>query len=186
VTEPLAFEDAAAFDAWLADHHAARADVWVKIAKKGSGVASVTADEAGAVALCHGWIDSVRRSLDETYFLQRYSPRRPQGSWSRVNVERVEALIAAGRMRPAGLAEVEAAKADGRWDAAYVSQRDATVPPDLAEALARNVKAKERFESLGRTDRYLVILQLLKARTPASREATLRKAVTALEAGQKP
>jgi uncharacterized protein YdeI (YjbR/CyaY-like superfamily) len=145
----------------------------------------VTAAEAGEVALCYGWIDSHRKSLDASYFLQKYSPRRPGSSWSRVNVERVEALIAAGRMRAPGLAEVEAAKTDGRWDAAYASQHRATVPDDLAAALARDERARAFFESLGRTDRYGVILRLLKARTPAIRAAQLRRIVARLRAGQR-
>jgi uncharacterized protein YdeI (YjbR/CyaY-like superfamily) len=109
------FEDAAAWEAWLAGHHATADEAWLKIAKKGSGVASVTAAEGTEVALCYGWIDGHRRSLDERFFLQRYSRRRNKSSWSRINAERVEALTAAGRMRPPGLAAVAAAQADGRW-----------------------------------------------------------------------
>jgi uncharacterized protein YdeI (YjbR/CyaY-like superfamily) len=171
------FPDAAAWEAWLAEHHGTAPDAWLKIAKKGSGVASVTAAQALEVALCYGWIDGHRKALDERYFLQRYSPRRKRSSWSRVNVERVEALTAAGRMRPAGLAEVAAAKADGRWDAAYAAQRDIAVPPDLAEALAADPKAAARFEALGKTARYQLILPLLKARTPAGRASRLQKAM---------
>src|SRR5262249_40870321 len=130
-------------------------------------------------------IDSQRKSLDGPYFLQKYSPRRRGSSWSRVNVERVEVLIAAGRMRSPGLAEVEAARADGRWQAAYASQRHATVPDDLAAALARAERAGAFFESLGRTDRYAIILWLLKARTPAARAAQLRRIVARLRAGQR-
>jgi uncharacterized protein YdeI (YjbR/CyaY-like superfamily) len=183
--ETLAFRDAAQWDSWLAEHGATQPDAWLKIAKRGAGQVSVTTGEALDVALCYGWIDSQRKSHDESYFLQRYSPRRRGSPWSRVNVERVEALIAAGRMRPAGLAEVEAAKADGRWDAAYESQRTATVPPDLAAALARDEPARAFFESLGRTDRYAVILPLLKARSAASRAAQLRRIVALLRAGQR-
>ena len=128
--------DAAEWESWLEVHHAKADGVWLKIAKKGSGRSSVTAAEADEVALCYGWIDSQRKSHDETYFLQKFTPRRRGSSWSRVNVDRADALIAAGRMRAAGFAEIEAAKADGRWDAAYESQRTATVPDDLAAALA--------------------------------------------------
>ncbi|GAA3972328.1 hypothetical protein GCM10023085_63390 [Actinomadura viridis] len=144
---------------------------------------SVTIGQALEVALCHGWIDSRRRSYDEHYYLQRYSPRRKGSPWSRVNVEHVEALTAAGRMRPSGLAEVAAARADGRWAAAYTAQRDATVPPDLAEALAAHPEAAARFEELGKTARYLLILPLLKARTPAGRAARLQKALSDLRTG---
>ncbi|GAA3443056.1 YdeI/OmpD-associated family protein [Planomonospora venezuelensis] len=177
---PMHFADAAQWEAWLAGHHETGGGVWLKIARKGSAVAGITIAQALEVALCYGWIDSNRRSYDEHCFLQRYSRRRRGGSWSRVNVEHVEALTAAGRMRPPGLAEVAAARADGRWAAAYTAQRDAAVPPDLAEALAARPEAAARFEALGKTDRYLVILPLLKARTPAGRAARLEKAVSGL------
>lgn len=177
--------DAAEWESWLAAHHTARDDVWLKIAKKGSGLPSVTPAEATEVALCFGWIDGHRKSHDEAHFLQRYSPRRRGSSWSRVNVERAEALIEAGRMRPAGLAQVEAAEADGRWAAAYASQRAATVPADLAAALARDEPARAFFESLGRTDRYAVILPLLKARSAAKRAAQLHRMVALLRDGQR-
>jgi len=137
----IAFRDAAEFEAWLDAHVDLRVGVWLKIAKKGSGVASLTDDEAVDVGLCYGWISGQRKSYDETYYLQKYVPRRPRSRWSQVNVAKVEELIAAGRMRPSGLAEVEAAKADGRWAAAYESQRNATVPPDLAAALAARSSA---------------------------------------------
>ncbi|WP_158848728.1 YdeI/OmpD-associated family protein [Saccharothrix deserti] len=178
--EIIAFADAAEWESWLAEHHEVAAGVWVKIAKKGSGRTSVTITEALDIALCHGWIDSQRKGLDENYYLQRYSPRRSGSSWSRVNVEKVEALVAAGRMREPGLAAVRAAKADGRWDAAYQSQRDATVPPDLAEALANDERARERFELLDRTQRYALFLRLMKARTPAVRAGRLGRIVEEL------
>jgi uncharacterized protein YdeI (YjbR/CyaY-like superfamily) len=184
--EVLAFEDAAQWEAWLAEHHDRVDGVWLKIAKKGAGVPSVTIREALDGALCYGWIDSQRKGFDESYYLQRYSRRRSTSSWSRVNVERVEALTEAGRMRPPGLAEVARAKADGRWDAAYESQRTATVPPDLSAALAENERARAAFDGLGRTERYAVILQLLKARTPEARAARLEKIVTTLAASGEP
>ena len=174
------FADAAQWEAWLAEHHEAEGGVWLKIAKKRSAFASVTAAYATEVALCYGWIDSHRKSHDEHCFLQRYSRRRKGSPWSRVNVERVEALTAAGRMRPPGLAEVAAAQADGRWAAAYTAQRNATVPPDLAEALAAHPEAAARFEALDKTGRYLMILPLLKARTPARRTARLQTAISGL------
>lgn len=174
------FKDAAEWESWLAEHHGTEGGTWLKIAKKGSAAVSVTVEEALEVALCYGWIDSHRKSYDEDFFLQRYSPRRKGSSWSRVNVERVERLTAAGRMRPPGLAEVAAAQADGRWAAAYTAQRHATVPPDLAEALAAHPEAAARFEALDKTGRYQVILPLLKARTPAVRASRLRKAITGL------
>lgn len=181
--EVIAFRDAAAFDRWLEDHVDEQAGVWLKMAKKGSGIPSMTSDEAVDVGLCHGWISGQRRSLDEDYYLQKYVPRRPRSRWSQVNVAKVEELTAAGRMRPAGLAEVEAAKADGRWDAAYVSQRDATVPPGLEAALAANPGAATAFAALGRTERYQVILALETARTDAARARQLERAVRRLAAG---
>ncbi|MFB4320360.1 YdeI family protein [Actinomadura sp. 21ATH] len=176
----MLFEDAVAWEAWLAEHHDTEGGVWLKIAKKNSAATSITIGEALEVALCYGWIDSQRKAHDADHYLQRYSRRRKGSPWSRENVERVEALTAAGRMRPPGLAEVAAARADGRWDAAYAAQRNATVPPDLAAALAADPRAAARFEALDKTARYLVILSLLKARTPAGRAARLEKALADL------
>ncbi|MGO4691134.1 YdeI/OmpD-associated family protein [Glaciibacter sp. 2TAF33] len=178
----LEFSDAAEWESWLADHHESSAGAWLIIAKKNSGRASVTIGEALDVALCFGWIDSQRKPLDATRYLQRYSRRRPGGSWSRINVDRVDALIEAGRMREPGLREVTAAQADGRWASAYESQRNATVPPDLEAALAGNQEAQRAFGSLGRTERYTVILRIVKARTPEVRASRLQEAVLALEA----
>jgi uncharacterized protein YdeI (YjbR/CyaY-like superfamily) len=174
------FKDAAEWESWLAEHHQADGGAWLKIAKKGSAEALITIKQSLEVALCYGWIDSHRKSYDEHCFLQRYSRRRKGSPWSRVNVERVQALTTAGRMRPPGLAQVAAAQADGRWAAAYTAQRNATVPPDLAEALAAHPEAAARFEALDKTGRYLVILPLLKTRTPAGRAARLQKAISGL------
>jgi uncharacterized protein YdeI (YjbR/CyaY-like superfamily) len=178
----IAFRDAAQFEAWLEANVDLEVGVWLKLAKKGSGIPSLTADEAVDVGLCYGWISGQRRSYDEVYYLQKYVPRRPGSRWSQVNVAKVAELIDARRMRPSGLAEVEAAKADGRWAAAYESQRNATVPPDLAAALAASPPAARAFDSLGRTERYAVILKLATARTATARATKLRKAMTALEA----
>jgi uncharacterized protein YdeI (YjbR/CyaY-like superfamily) len=179
----IAFRDAAAFEAWLDAHVDLRVGVWLKIAKKGSGVPSLTAEEAVDVGLCYGWISGQRKSHDDAWYLQKYVPRRPRSRWSQVNVAKVEELIAAGRMRPSGLAEVEAAKADGRWAAAYASQRNATVPPDLAAALAASPQAAQAFAGLSRTRQYAVILKLATARTATARAAQLRSVIAALEAG---
>jgi uncharacterized protein YdeI (YjbR/CyaY-like superfamily) len=172
--EPLVFESAAHLDAWLGGHPAPHPGLWIKVAKKGSGIPSVTAAEVNDVALCHGWITGRRRGLDAAYFLQRITPRRPGSLWSMVNVRRVEELTAAGRMRPAGLAEVDAAKE---------SQKHATVPDDLAAALERSPRAKAAFDGLGRTDQYLVMLGVLQARTPGARAAQVGAAIAKLEAG---
>ena len=180
--EVVAFRDGAAFEKWLEENVDHQAGVWLKLAKKSSGVPSMTDAEAVDIGLCYGWISGQRRSLDDVYYLQKYVPRRPRSRWSMVNVRKVEDLLAAGRMRPSGLAEVEAAMADGRWDAAYESQRLATVPDDLAAALAASPRAAQAFERLGRTEQYRVILDIVTTRTPTTRSAHLRKAVAALEA----
>jgi uncharacterized protein YdeI (YjbR/CyaY-like superfamily) len=177
----IAFCDAAEFEAWLNAHVDLSVGVWLKIAKKRSGVPSLTDDEAVDIGLCYGWISGQRSSYDEYYYLQKYVPRRPGSRWSQVNVAKVEELIAAGRMRPSGLAEVEAAKADGRWAAAYESQRNATVPPDLAAALRATRQAAQAFDAISKTQQYALILKLVTARTAPARAAQLRRAVSALE-----
>lgn len=178
--ETHTFPDAAAFEAWLEAHHEDATGVWLKVAKKGSGATSVTTTEALDVALCFGWIDAQRRSHDATHFLQRYTRRRPRSTWSQVNVDKVAALTAAGRMRPAGEVEVAAAKADGRWEAAYPSQRTASTPPDLVAALDASPAARAAFEALGRSDRYQAFLPLLLARTSETRAARLDRLITDL------
>jgi uncharacterized protein YdeI (YjbR/CyaY-like superfamily) len=180
----IAFRDAAAFTDWLDNHVDEQAGVWLKIAKKGSGIASLTDDEAVDVGLCYGWISGQRRAYDDEHYLQKYVPRRPRSRWSQVNVRKVEALIAAGRMRPAGLAEVEAAKADGRWEAAYASQREATVPPDLATALAASPRAASAFAALSKTRRYALILDVVTARTSSTRARHVNNVIAALESSQ--
>ncbi|GAA2680621.1 YdeI/OmpD-associated family protein [Streptomyces aculeolatus] len=181
-----AFADQAALESWLDEHHGLRSGMWLKVAKKGSGIASVTSAEVDDAVLCYGWITGLRRRYDDTHYLQKITPRRPRSQWSRVNVDRVGVLTAAGRMREPGLAAVRAAQADGRWEAAYESQKNAEVPPDLAEALAGSPRAAAFFDGLGRTDRYGVILRLLRARTAENRAAQLARAVEALEAGRRP
>jgi uncharacterized protein YdeI (YjbR/CyaY-like superfamily) len=180
----LPFAAPAALEAWL-EKHESSSGVWLKIAKKGSGVRSVSYAEALEVALCFGWIDSQKRGFDEKHFLQRFTPRRPRGRWSRINREKAEELIAAGRMRPAGLAQVEAAKADGRWDAAYEGQRTAEVPPDLRRELDRNPAAREFFATLDSANRYAIVYRLGEAKKQQTRERRLRKFVAMLERGEK-
>jgi uncharacterized protein YdeI (YjbR/CyaY-like superfamily) len=177
----IAFRDSAQFEAWLDAHVDLHVGVWLKIAKIGSGIASLTDDEVVDVGLCYGWISGQRKSYDDVYYLQKYVPRRPGSRWSQVNLAKVEQLKADGRMRPSGLAEVEAAKADGRWAAAYQSQRNATVPPDLADALAASPPAAQAFEALSKTQQYAVILKLANARTATTRAAQLHKAMTTLQ-----
>jgi uncharacterized protein YdeI (YjbR/CyaY-like superfamily) len=178
------FRDADEFDAWLADHHDHQPGVWLKLAKAGSGIASMTADEAVDVGLCWGWISGQRRGLDDTFYLQKYVPRRPRSRWSQVNVRKVEELTAAGRMRAPGLAEVEAAQHDGRWAAAYVSQKEFTVPDDLRAGLDADPEAAAAYDALSRTDQYAVVLDLVTARQPEVRAARVRKALDHLAAAR--
>ncbi|WP_260685864.1 YdeI/OmpD-associated family protein [Rhizobium laguerreae] len=153
-----------AWESWLCRHHAASTGAWLKIGKKNAKRTLITIDEALDVALCYGWIDSQRKGFDANSYLQRYSPRRTKSPWSKLNVDRVATLAEAGRMRPAGLAEVAAAKADGRWAAAYAPQRDASLPDDLLAALAENAAAGAAFARLDKTGQYAIVLPLLKAR----------------------
>jgi len=172
-------------EAWLESNHSGSGGVWLKIAKKGAAVPSVSYGEALELALCFGWIDSQKRGHDEQHFLQRFTPRRPRGRWSKINREKADALIAAGRMRPAGLAEVEAAKADGRWQAAYEGQRTAKVPADLQRELDASPAAREFFAGLDGANRYAMIYRLEEAKKAETRERRLRKFVAMLERGEK-
>lgn len=178
--EVIAFDSAKGFEDWLEAHVDHQGGVWLKIAKAGTGIPTLTSDEAVDVGLCFGWISGQRKSLDGEYYLQKYVPRRPRSRWSQVNVRKVEQLLTAGRMRPAGIAEVEAAKADGRWAAAYVSQKEAEVPEDLAAALGQDPAVAARFEALNRTERYAIILDLSTARTSSTRQNRLGRALDRL------
>ncbi|MEV7616171.1 YdeI/OmpD-associated family protein [Streptomyces sp. NPDC089799] len=178
--EIIAFADAAAFESWLAEHYTRHEGVWIKVAKKKSGIPTVTDDELVDIGLCYGWISGQRRSFDEQHYLQKYVPRRPKSLWSQVNVDKVAMLTATGRMREPGLAEVRRAQEDGRWAAAYESQKTATVPSDLAAVLDANPEAKKAFEALDKTGRYLLILPLLQALTPEARQVRLDKALDML------
>lgn len=182
----LEFADAAAWEHWLEQHHAESPEAWLRIGRKHSELPLLDILDAAMVGHCFGWIDGQRRALDDDSFLQRYSPRRPRSSWSQVNVERVEELIAAGRMRPAGLAEVERARADGRWERAYERQSTAEPPADLLTALAAHPSAAATFDALGRTERYAVILAILKADGPEARQRTIDRQISRLgDAGQR-
>ncbi|WP_435971829.1 YdeI/OmpD-associated family protein [Streptomyces sp. Qhu_M48] len=183
--ELMTVTETAELEAWLETHHADSSGVWLRIAKKDKGGASLTNPEILDCMLCFGWIDGQRKGGDGAYYLQKYTPRRARSLWSQVNVRKVEALTAAGRMRDPGLAEVRAARADGRWEAAYPSQAEATVPDDLAAALAADERARTFYEGLGRTDQYLVIMRLWQARTPKGRAGRLERMVAKLAAGEK-
>ena len=156
----------------------------MQIAKKGTGIESVRYPEVLDSAICFGWIDARREALDEEYFLQRFTPRRRRSRWSRVNREKAERLIAEGRMRPPGLAEVERAKADGRWEAAYESPSRITVPDDLRRELEARPKARASFEELNSQNRYAILYRLEEAKRPETRARRLAKYVAMLEAGE--
>lgn len=181
----LLFASQVELEAWLEANHDGSPGLWLKIAKKGSGVESVSYAEALELSLCFGWIDSQKRGFDERHFLQRFTPRRPRGKWSLINREKAEGLIASGTMRPAGLAEVEAAKADGRWEAAYAGQRTAEVPEDLQRELDRNRAARKFFATLDSANRYAILYRLQEAKKAETRERRLRKFIGMLERGEK-
>lgn len=138
---------------WLARHHDKSAGVWLKLAKKGSEIPSLTYDEALEVALCYGWIDGQKKGFDDKFWLQKFTPRGPKSIWSKINTEKAEKLIKSGEMKPAGLKAIEAAKQDGRWDAAYESQKNISVPDDFQAALDKNAKAKAFFVNLNSVNR---------------------------------
>jgi uncharacterized protein YdeI (YjbR/CyaY-like superfamily) len=181
----LAFPDQAALEAWLEENEAAPG-LYVKLAKKGAGVPSVTYAEVVEACLCFGWIDGRSNRLDDRFYLQRITPRRARSVWSQKNVEAVEALTAAGRMRPAGLAAVEAARADGRWERAYAGSATITVPDDLAEALAAEPAAQREFEALDGTNRYAVLWRVHTAGTPGTRAKRIAALVQMLAEGRRP
>jgi uncharacterized protein YdeI (YjbR/CyaY-like superfamily) len=180
----MPFASAAEWERWLDGHHASSDGLWIKIAKKGSGIDSVRYPEVLETALCFGWIDGRREALDEQHFLQRFAPRRPRSRWSRINREKAERLIADGRMCAAGLAEVERARADGRWKAAYDGQRSITVPEDLRRELDARPHAKAFFAGLSSQNRYAVLYRLQDAKRPETRARRLAKFLEMLEAGE--
>ncbi|HET9169956.1 MAG TPA: YdeI/OmpD-associated family protein [Actinocrinis sp.] len=181
----LPFASARLWASWLAEHHADTPDgVWLKIAKKDSGIPTVSYAEALEEALCFGWIDGQKRSFDASWFLQGFTPRRERSRWSKVNTEKVLSLIEAGRMQPAGLREIEAAKADGRWERAYEAQSAAQVPPDLQAAFDANPKAAEFFATLTGANRYAVLYRIHDAKRPQTRAARIEKFVEMLARGE--
>jgi uncharacterized protein YdeI (YjbR/CyaY-like superfamily) len=180
----LAFADQAAFEAWLADAPPDTPGLWLKLAKQGSGLASLTKAEAIDAALCHGWVDGQLNPYDDLCWLVRFTPRKPRSKWSQKNRERAEQLIAEGRMRPRGLAEVEAAKADGRWAAAYASASRAEVPADLQAALDANPKASAFFATLTGANRYAILYRIGTVKRPETRARKIAEFVAMLERGE--
>ena len=165
---------------WLDANQATAKGLWIKFAKKGAGVPSVVYKEALDVALCHGWIDGQAASFDETYYLQRFTPRTRRSKWSKINTVRVQQLIEAGRMQPAGLAAIEQAQADGRWEQAYDSPRTATVPDDLQRALDENPAAAAFFAELTGSNRYAVLYRIQDAKKPETRARRIQQFVEKL------
>jgi uncharacterized protein YdeI (YjbR/CyaY-like superfamily) len=181
------FRTEALFETWMRRHHARAAEVWLRVYKKGSGVPSITTAQALDVALCWGWIDGIRKSFDEQSFLQRYTPRRARSVWSQINRDNIARLTAAGRMTPHGQAQVDAAMADGRWDAAYAPMRSATqetVPADLRAAIDASPKALATFGRLGRVNLFALAFRTNAMRTPAGRARKIAALVAMLERGE--
>jgi uncharacterized protein YdeI (YjbR/CyaY-like superfamily) len=170
---------------WLAKQHDKSPGVWLKIAKKDSGIASVTYDEALESALCYGWIDGQKKGFDDQYWLQKFTPRGPKSIWSKINTEKVERLIKSGEMMPAGLKAIEAAKKDGRWDAAYASQKNISIPEDFQAALEKNQKAKAFFETLKSAERYSFLFRIQTAKKAETRAKRIQEFIEMLERSEK-
>lgn len=181
---PTLFKSAKAFEAWLKKNHATSDGLWLKIAKRGSHEPSVTYPEAVEIALCWGWIDGQKKSLDDQHYLQRFTPRRARSVWSKINVEKVQALIDAGRMQAPGEAQVEAAKADGRWARAYDGARTSTVPEDLQAALEAEPAAKTFFASINASNRYAILWRIQTAARAETRARRIAQLVGMLARGE--
>lgn len=181
----LRFKNLDEWRKWLSKNYDDQTGVWLKIAKKSSGKSSVSQQEALDVALCYGWIDGQRKSFDTQYFLQKYTPRRKGSLWSKINVAKVEKLVAEGKMQKSGLAEVEKAKQDGRWAAAYDSAKTISTPKDFQVALNKNLKAKAFYETLNKTNTYAFCWRIQTAKKPQTRKARIEKIILMLEHGEK-
>lgn len=181
----IGFESEAAWETWLEANYATSPGIWLKMAKKETGLASINYPQALNVALCFGWIDGQKNKFDESHWLQKFTPRRPKSLWSRVNQEKVAALIEQGKMREAGLKEIERAKADGRWDAAYESQSKISVPDDFQAALNENPEAKAFFDTLNSANRYAILFRITTAKKAETRQRQIEKFIAMLKAKQK-
>jgi uncharacterized protein YdeI (YjbR/CyaY-like superfamily) len=183
--EIVAFASAEAFEAWLGENHAVSPGIWLKLRKKSPGVVALDYARALDVALCYGWIDGQKAAFDDQWWLQRFTPRTARSKWSKVNRDKAAALIEQGRMRPAGRAEVDRAMADGRWEAAYDGSKAATVPDDLAAALAADPAAAEFFATLDRQNRYAILYRVQDAKRPETRARRIETYVAMLARGEK-
>ena len=181
----LLFEDQAAWEQWLALHHSSSPGVWLRLAKKGSAAATVTYAQALDAALCYGWIDGQKKPESDSAWLQRFVPRAKRSIWSRINRQKAIALVESGRMQPSGLAEMERAKKDGRWDAAYDSPSNATVPEDFQTALDKNAKARAFFATLESRNRYAVLFRIQTVKKPETRARRIREFVAMLARHEK-
>lgn len=181
---PTLFKSAKAFEVWLKKNHAVSGGLWLRIAKRGANEPSVTYPEAVEVALCWGWIDGQKKSLDDQHYLQRFTPRRARSVWSKINVEKVQALIEAGRMQPAGQAQIDAAKADGRWERAYDGARTSTVPEDLQAALEAEPAAKAFFATINASNRYAILWRIQTAAKAETRARRIEQLVAMLARGE--
>lgn len=184
--ETVTFASAEAFEAWLGENHAASPGIWLKLRKKGPEVVALDYAQALEVALCYGWIDGQKATFDDQWWLQRFTPRRPGSRWSKINRDKATALVEQGRMRPPGQAEIDRARADGRWEAAYDGARTASVPEDLAAALAAVPAAAAFFETLDRRNRYAVLYRVQDAKKAETRARRIEKFVEMLARGEKP
>jgi len=181
----MSFETQQDWERWLTEHHTDTVGIWLKIAKKETGIPSVNYSEALDSALCYGWIDGQKASFDDQYWLQKFTPRRPKSIWSKVNCDKATALIAEGRMQPEGIRQVELAKADGRWESAYESQSKITIPDDFQSELDKNQKAKDFFSTLNSINRYAILFRIHSAKKPATRSARINKFIEMLSNNQK-
>jgi uncharacterized protein YdeI (YjbR/CyaY-like superfamily) len=181
----LAFSSEAEWEAWLGAEHEQSDGVWIKFAKKASGIPTVVYAEAVEESLIHGWIDGQVKRVDDDFYMQRFTPRRAQSRWSKINCDKIEELTKQGRMKPAGLAQVDLAKADGRWEAASASPANIEVPDDLQAALDANPKAAEFWDVLNKSNRFAILYQLQDAKKPETRARRLAKFLGMLERGEK-
>jgi uncharacterized protein YdeI (YjbR/CyaY-like superfamily) len=181
----LPFASKKKWESWLARQHEKSSGIWLQLAKKDAGIPSVTYEEALEVALCYGWIDGQKKGFDNKYWLQKFTPRGPKSIWSKINTEKAERLIASGEMKPAGLRVIEAARQDGRWEAAYASQKNSSVPADFQAALDRNTKAKAFFSTLKSAERYSILFRIHNARKPETRARRIQQFVEMLERNEK-
>jgi uncharacterized protein YdeI (YjbR/CyaY-like superfamily) len=181
----LPFASKEKFAAWLAKEHEKSTGAWLKLAKKDSGIQTITYEEALDVALCYGWIDGQKKGFDEKYWLQKFTPRGKKSIWSKINTEKAERLVAGGEMNPAGLKAIETAKADGRWDVAYASQKNMSIPDDFQAALEKNMKAKAFFGTLKSSERYSFLFRVETAKKAETRAKRIQQFIEMLARGEK-